>query len=187
VLQSFLWVVAGLVVINLIAASREKNARLGPGAAALANASHGAAMIVLALLAWSHLGRLLPAWFPLAALATVFWGSLRLCNGARLSKGFRDPELFAGACVKCGIGIAVYVLAWNPPSQFPLVGGITLALLAETAPYGGWVVATIAVWCVVTGVTKAILLSRGLPTTPLPPRGTSRNAGFAELPPDGRL
>lgn len=138
---------------------------------ALRDASRGAAMIVLAFLALLHFGRFLPAWFHLVALAVVIWGSLRLYNGAKFSAGWRDPQHIASALVKTSVGIAVYVLAdAQAPAEF----------LSATAPYGQWAVKAVVVWCVVTGMTKLLLVLRGhpamLPVDPGMPHGT---AGFS--------
>jgi hypothetical protein len=143
-----------------------------PRCAALKDAGHGAAMIALALLALLRVGHVLPAWSPLAALAVIVWGSLKLFNGAKFSVGWRDPKLTALALIEAGVGAAVYVLVWNPPAAAPveLLAAIA-ALLAVTAPYGELAVSAVAVWCVVSGITKLLLVLRGFPATPLPNPG----------------
>src|SRR3954447_7247089 len=83
----------------LVTAARYHNhlSKSGPREAALAEASHGAAMIVLPVLVLLRYGGMLPSWSPLAMLALMIWGGFRLFNGAKFSIGWRDPKLIARA------------------------------------------------------------------------------------------
>jgi hypothetical protein len=159
-----LLVVGVLLAVSFAKKYKAHFSKLDARSAALAEASHGAAMIALAVMAVLRLGRFLPAWFPLAALAVVIWGSLRLFKGAKFSVGWRDPELITGALVKCGIGAAIYVLVWNPPASLPVQAFVSIAAFLDmTAPYGRWAVSAVVIWCVVTGLTKLVLVLRGFP------------------------
>jgi hypothetical protein len=148
---------------------------------ALTEAAHGAAMIALALLAVLRLGRMLPAWFPLVALAVAVWGIFRLVRGAKFSVGWRDPNLIAGAMAKAGVGVAIYALVWNPPAWVPLdVRAVIGVLLVISTPYGAGAMAAVAVWCAVTGLTKLVLVLRGFPAMPwIDPDMPHGAAGFS--------
>ena len=113
----------------------------GAREAALAEASHGAAMIVLPAMAYIRIGWILPPWFALAALAVMVWGSLRLFKGAKVSVGWRDPELIAGAGLK--IALAVLLFRAIGARQFGDIDPLWNALLSLL----GW-------WLLVTGLTK---------------------------------
>jgi hypothetical protein len=120
---------------------------MGPREAALTEASHGAAMIVLPVLALLRFGGVLPSWSPWVALALMICGGFWLFNGAKFSVGWRDPKLIARASVK----VVLALLAFRAHDYPPLV----MALL----PLLGW-------WLCVTGITKLYLLLRGFPPTP---------------------
>jgi hypothetical protein len=172
-MRLILWAFGVAVALDLLVGIGKKYqahfSRLDARSAALEDASHGAALIVLAVLACLRFGFVLPAWFPLAAFAAVIWGGLRLYNGAKFSVGWRDPKLIVGASIKIGIGLAVSLLVWNPPPLMPVEAlSAIAAFLYMTAPYGDWAAAAVVIWCVVTGLTKLVLLSRGLPVMPLP-------------------
>jgi hypothetical protein len=153
-----------------------------PRSVALAEGSHGAAMIALAVLALLRMGNMLPAWFPLAALAVIVWGIVKLFRGAKFSVGWRDPHLIALALIEAGIGAAVYWLVWQATIAWvprELLMDIAVALYT-TAPYGEWALSSVAVWCVVSGLTKLVLVLRGFPALPLPPPGMPHGgAGFS--------
>jgi hypothetical protein len=117
---------------------------MGPREKALTEASHGAAMIVLPVLALLRFGGDLPSWSPLPALALMIWGGLSLFNGAKFSVGWRDPKLIARAALKI-----VFALLALRAHDYPAV---VMALL----PPLGW-------WLLVTGITKLYLLLRGFP------------------------
>jgi hypothetical protein len=137
-------------------------------------------MIALAVLAYLRMGDILPAWFPLPALVVMIWGALRLFNGAKFSVGWRDPQLITGALIKTGVGVAVYVLVWNPPASLPVeVRAYIASGLYLLSPYGEWAVSAVVVWCVVTGLTKLFLVLRGFPKGPWPDPGNPYGgAGF---------
>src|SRR5271155_5068467 len=99
---------------------------MGPREAALTEASHGAAMIVLPVLVLLRFGGDLPSWSPWAALAVMICGGLWLFNGAKFSVGWRDPKLIARAAIKIGLGL----LAFRAHDYHPVV----MALL----PLLGW-------------------------------------------------
>lgn len=159
--------------------------QLGPRERALAEASHGAAMIVLPVVAYVvGIGAILPPWSRLAALAVMFWGGLRLFNGAKFSVGWRDPQLIARALVKIGVGVAVYVLVWQATTAWVPRGllAVIASYLYTTAPFGKWSVVAIVWWCLVTGTTKLILVLRGFPPPPWgedPPGMPHGTAGFS--------
>ena len=102
----------GLLVVglpfSLHEGYKEYFGKLGPREAALAEASHGAALIVLPVLVMMHLGGVLPSWSPLAMLALMIWGGFWLFNGAKFSVGWRDPKLIARACIKIGLAVLVF-------------------------------------------------------------------------------
>jgi hypothetical protein len=110
-------------------------------------------MIALPVLAWVHFGAVLPPWYPLAMFVAVILGGFLLNNGAKLCTGWRDPKLIARAFIK--IVLAVLVLRVSPAARaFDLVN-VLFWLLA-------W-------WLLVTGITKAFLVLRGIPPLPPPP------------------
>jgi hypothetical protein len=121
--------------------------------AALHEASTGAAMIVFAVLIWLRLGRFLPAWCALVALAVVIWGALRLHHGAKFSVGGRDPKLIVRAAVKIALGVLLFRAIGA--RQFGDLAPLVYALLS----YVGW-------WLLVTGITKLVLVLRGFPAPP---------------------
>jgi hypothetical protein len=117
-------------------------------------------MIVLPVLVLLRFARDLPSWSPWAALALMIWGGLSLFNGAKFSVGWRDPKLIARACIKIGIGLLAFRAHDYPPVVMALLPGI------------GW-------WLCVTGITKLLLVLRGLPALPkLPPETPHGNAPF---------
>ena len=127
----------------------------GPREAALSEASYGAAMIALPVLAYWywHIGAVLPPWFPYLMLALMIFGGLKFARGAKFSVGWRDPVLMVRFAVKIGLG----VVAFPPAGVFGHLIELALQLL-------GW-------WLVITGATKLLLVLRGLPQMPLPPPG----------------
>ena len=137
---------------------------------ALKEAGSGAGMIALALLALLRMGQILPAWSPFAALAVIVWGCLRLFRGAKFSVGWRDWQLIALALIEAGIGVAVYVVVWTDALPVDIAATIAASLYA-TAPYGELAAWALAVWFVVSGLTKAVLVLRGYPAMPLPNPG----------------
>ena len=144
-------------------------AKLGPREAALAEASHGAAFIVLPVLMLPRFGGVLPTWSLLAALALMIWGGLGLFKGAKFSVGWRDPKLIARAALK--IALAVLLFRAIDARQFGDVGPLFDALL----PLLGW-------WLLITGLTKLLLVLRGFPAAPWdgdPPDPQHGDAGFA--------
>jgi hypothetical protein len=174
--------VAPLVMAGQLLASYKAHfSKLDARRAALVEASHGAAMIALAVLAYLRMGRILPVWFPLAALAVVIWGALRLFNGAKFSVGWRDPKLITGALVKTGVGVAIYQLVWNPAAWVSRDLAASIAgFLYATAPYGAWATSAVVLWCVVTGLTKLLLVLRGFPAGPwVDPGMPHGTAGFS--------
>jgi hypothetical protein len=134
-------------------------------------------MIALAVLAL--LRHVLPGWFAVAAFAVIFWGALKLFNGAKFSVGWKDPKMISRALVKACAGVAIYALAWNAPVSMSAVAATFAVVFYVTAPYGEWVTAVVALWCVVTGLTKFVLLLRGPPTMPwVDPGNTYGGANF---------
>src|SRR4051794_38626960 len=69
------------LLVTMTYGYRNHLSKLGPREAALAEASHGAAMIVLPVLVLLRHGDILPSWSPLAALALMICGGFRLFNG----------------------------------------------------------------------------------------------------------
>jgi hypothetical protein len=104
----------------------------------------------------------LPSWSPWAALALMIWGGFSLNNGAKFSVGWRDPKLIARAAIKLGLGLLAF-RAHGYPS-------VVMALLP-----------LLGCWLCVTGVTKLMLVLRGLPAAPWdgkPPDMPHGKAGF---------
>jgi hypothetical protein len=128
-------------------------AKAGPRAAALAEASHGAAMIALPILALVQYGGALPPWSALAALAVMVCGGFRLFNGAKFSVGWRDPKLIARAAIK--IALAVLLFRAIGARQFGNVDPVVYSALSLL----GW-------WLLVTAATKLFLVLRGFPAAP---------------------
>jgi hypothetical protein len=135
---------------------------MGAREKALAEASHGAAMIVLPVPMLMHFGAYLPSWSPWAAAALMIWGGFLLNNGAKFSVGWRDPKLIARASIKIVLGLLAF-----RGHDYPALVLTLLALL-------GW-------WLCVTGITKLILVLRGLPALPQPPpKPPYGTAGFSK-------
>jgi hypothetical protein len=160
----------GLLVVglpfSLFEGYNEHFSKLGPREAALAEASYGAALIVLPVLVWMRFGGILPSWFPLAMLALMILGGFWLFNGAKFSVGWRDPKLIARACIK--IGLAVLLFHAIGARQF---GNLDL-ILHELLSLLGW-------WLLVTGITKLLLVLRGFPAVVWVDPGTPHgNAPF---------
>jgi hypothetical protein len=122
-------------------------AKQGPRGAALTEASHGAALIVLPVIALLRFD--LPPWSSLAAGVLMIMGCFWLYNGAVFSVGWRDPKLIARAVIKIGLAVLVFRAIGNAPSGKLDPAGMALSLL-------GW-------WLLVTGLTKLLLLLRGTP------------------------
>lgn len=162
-----IWAV-GRVRVDIVKSYQQQHFAnlLGPREEALAEASRGAALIVLTVVAYLHIGRALPGWCFFVALAAVIWGIVWLNHGAKLAGFGRDPKLIAASLSKTGIGVAIYLLVWHPPSAWLPLSRIIAAFLAQTAPYGAWAVSMIVIWCLVTGLTKLVLVMRGFPATP---------------------
>jgi hypothetical protein len=140
---------------GLFASYKNFTAKSGSRGAALQEAAHGAAMIVLPVLVLLRYGGALPSWsapWPsLAALALMLCGGFWLFNGAKFSVGWRDPKLLARAAIKIVLAVLLFraidagQLAPAPPMFNPF-----LSLL-------GW-------FLLVTGTTKLFLVLRGLPS-----------------------
>lgn len=143
--------------------------RLGPREAALQEAAHGAAMIVLPLLVLLRYGAVLPPYSALAALVVVICGGFRLYNGAKFSVGWRDPKLLGRAAIKIVLAVLLFQAIdqrqwWIDPTV-DAVGDGLLSLL-------GW-------FLLVTGTTKLFLVLRGLPGPVfVNPGGQYGKAGF---------
>jgi len=170
------WLLVPIVVAGLLWDGHKLFAKFhppgGPREIALKEAAQGAAVIVLAALAFLYLGSVLPAWSPGAELATMIWGGLRFNNGKKFSVGWRDPKLIANALVMAGCGAAIHGLVAMPGAWVPVGVRTAIALaLYETAPYGEWAVTAVTVWLLVGGVTKLFLVLRGFPMPPFPPPG----------------
>src|SRR6516225_3978839 len=88
-----------LVVLDIKTLHKQQ----GPRETALAEASYGAAMIVLPVVAYWDIGRALPPWFPFAVLALMVAGALKFFRGAKYSVGWRDPVLMARFAAKIGL------------------------------------------------------------------------------------
>ena len=177
-----LFVIGGIAALEWVVHVGKKADEADPRSSALAIASRGAAMIALALLAWLRLGPILPAWFPWVALPVMIWGALCLFNGAKFSVGWRDPKLITRALLKAGVGAALYLLVWHANIRWgvplDLLSGVAV-FLYTTAPYGEWAVSAVVVWCLVTGLTRLLLVLRGYPSFPMPNPGTPHgNAPF---------
>jgi hypothetical protein len=125
----------------------------GPREAALQQAAHGAAMMVLTVLVLLRHGGALPSWSAFVALALMLWGGIWLYKGAKFSVGWRDPELLVRAAIKIVLAVLLFCALdqrqwWIDPAV-DAVGDGLLSLL-------GW-------FLLVTGTTKLFLVLRGLP------------------------
>jgi hypothetical protein len=157
--------------------------QLGPRDAALAEGSHGAAMIVLPVLVLFRFGGVLPPWSSLVVLALIVVGGLRLYNGALFSVGWRDPKLIARGAVK--ICLAVFVFRAVDARQFGDLLAFAHAVLSlpDLNPLFYALLSLVGWWLLVTGLTKLFLVLRGLPAPPWggddfgTPHG---NAGFTD-------
>jgi hypothetical protein len=160
-----------MVPLGIVTAYFNHFAKLGPRNAALQEAGHGAAMIVLPVLALLRFGAVLPHWSSLAALALMICGGFRLFNGAKFSVGWRDPKLIARAALK--IALAVMLFRAIDTRQFgPLRLGALPPMCNPFLSLLGW-------WLLVTGLTKLLLLLRGLPVPMIGNPGTPHgNAPF---------
>lgn len=133
----------------------------------LVKASHGAGVIALAaFLIWLPQGaqgfgdlagalRAEPEnpayWVPVAVLA---WGLLWLVTGWHRAVKFRDARIIARALVKIALGVGVFVYLRDHD----------LAAGRDAAAAWGFLVLGLylaAVWCVVTGTTKTLILTAG--------------------------
>jgi hypothetical protein len=163
------------MLFKLLVTAASYHNHLGPREAALAEASHGAAMIVLPVLVLLRYGGALPSWSPLAALALMICGGFRLFNGAKFSIGWRDPKLIARAAVKIALAVLLFraiatrqfdsalydfaaLLFRTTGLQFGVIGQVT-AVLNALLSLVGW-------WMLVTGITKLVLVLRGFPPAP---------------------
>jgi len=154
-------------LFNLFGTVKNYSAKWGPREAALAEASHGAAMIVLPVLVQLRLGGVLPSWSLLAVLALVIWGILKLFNGAKFSVGWRDPKLIARAAIKTALAVLFRAI---DARQFGNLDPMINALLSLV----GW-------WLLVTGLTKLLLVLRGFPQPIWVDPGTPHGkAGFSK-------
>ena len=145
--------------------------RLPPREQNLARASHGAGMLAVAIIVLMLIGGTQGVAGFLNALAAnpkepklwgsalawvvlVGWGFGWLVIGSARSRGPRDALLISRALVKIAVGVALDVLAHGGylPSGWL---GVTLTKLVEF-----WLF-PVAVWCMVTGITKLVLLLRG--------------------------
>lgn len=144
-----------LVVVpyGLLTSYNSHFAKLGPREAALAEASHGAAMIVLPGLALFRHGAGLPSLLTLALIGVMICGGFRFFNGAKFSVGWRDPKLMARAALR--ITLAVWLFHALDVRQFGNIPPMFNPLLSLL----GW-------WLIVIGITKLILILRGFPAAP---------------------
>jgi hypothetical protein len=130
----------------------------------LARASHGAALLIFAALALRVIGFVTflhmlvagPAepmlWLPaLLWCATVAWGAVWFTIGCRRSGGPRDGLLISRAAAKSVTGLTALFIAWAGlvPGDWWGAGFIVIALYLA------------GIWCVVTGLVKLVLLTRG--------------------------
>jgi hypothetical protein len=146
---------------------KEGIGKFGPREAALAEASHGAAFIVLPAVAFVRYGGNLPPWLLLAMPALMILGGFFLFNGAKFSVGWRDPKLIARASLK--IGLAVPLFLATGARQFGNADPVFIALF-----FVAW-------WLLVTGLTKLVLLLRGLPRAPWDDKPPDNPHGKAEF------
>jgi hypothetical protein len=125
----------------------------GPREAALQEAAHGAALLVLPVLVLLRHGGALPSWSAFVALVLMVIGGFWLFNGAKFSVGWRDPKLLARAALKIALAVflfrAIDQRQWWIDPAVDAVGDGLLSLL-------GW-------FLLVTGTTKLFLVLRGLP------------------------
>ncbi|HMD30215.1 MAG TPA: hypothetical protein VKH13_16725 [Steroidobacteraceae bacterium] len=125
----------------------------GPREAALQEAAHGAALLVLPVLVLLRHGGALPSWSAFVALVLMVIGGFWLFNGAKFSVGWRDPKLLARATLKIVLAVflfrAIDQRQWWIDPAVDAVGDGLLSLL-------GW-------FLLVTGTTKLFLVLRGLP------------------------
>lgn len=144
---------------------RNHSSKLGPREAALAEASHGAAMIVLPVLVLLRFGDVLPSWSPLAALALMICGGFRLFNGAKFSIGWRDPKLIGRAALK--IALAVLLFRAISAGQFDAaLDDFDALLFRATGVRLNALLSLVGWWLLVTGATKLVLVLRGFPPAP---------------------
>jgi hypothetical protein len=183
-------IVAGIIGLFLLwfvtKWARHMSGIQNPLARELSQASHGAALIFLAPLLthiavlnrWIYLlphDWLLFVWpITLALMALgAFW--LIVC-AARTRTNFRDAQLIARAVIKIAIGcVALWTLYQNilPPWSWPYRHELSLAIFF------------VALFCVITGLVKFVLLLRGPPgasqwraPTDLPDAGFGSGEGF---------
>jgi hypothetical protein len=156
----------GLLVPQLLQFLSGKS---NPREAALSEASRGAAMIVLPVVALLRYGTALPSVSPWVALALMIVGAFFLYNGGKFSVGCRDPKLLGRAALKIIFAVALFRAIdqrqmWIDPAV-DAVGNGVLSLL-------GW-------YLLVTGLTKLFLVLRGLPGPVfVNPGGQCGEAGF---------
>lgn len=146
---------------SLYASYNNHLAKLQPREAALQDAAHGAAMIILPLLALLRFASVLPPFSSVVVLVLAAVGGLRLNNGAKFSVGWRDPKLLARASFK--IILAVLLFRAIDGGQLPAP-----PMLNPFLSLVGW-------FLLVTGLTKLLLVLRGQPApmvgTPGAPHG----------------
>jgi hypothetical protein len=159
----------------------------------LTKASHGAGLIVFTPVVGYFLFKLYPppAPYNLAALAVlaaaIIWGGLWLTTGAaRIPRGTTDARFSSRAVVKIGFGIAAavfffgdFLLGSRSPGAALMQNferqGQGLGLIAVAL----WVIAPVlAGWCIITGLTKFLLLARG--RQPAAPQGLPFSRGRAD-------
>lgn len=144
--------------------------QLDPRHAELTKASHGVMMVIGAGVAWKN--GFYPGDVGLALLAFIAaWGVFWAVLGAtRSAQGYRDGRLIGRAAAKIALG-----------------GGIYFWLLPQwevTLVWHQWVYnlgVAVAVFCVVTGAVKVLLLLRPPPTLPMGGGGNMPHgdAGFS--------
>lgn len=138
--------------------------RQQPIDAELTKASHGSVMIVLGIWAtWSMVAHgVLATWIEYSYRGYAFlffgflviWGAFWLIIGGARTLYYRDARLLGRAVGKLVFAALLFIF------------------LRRQGPFGYLVVAAVRLviwWCVITGLTKFLLLSRPLPRIPLPP------------------
>lgn len=179
----------GLLLLSPLMMWHERSQRfrmLSPIEQNLQRASHGAALIVLVLLfvyfivglnearAWfpSFMRNPSDAWPGLLLVLPVAYGLPRFLTGAKRCWGQRDALLAMRALVKIGVGAAgVWFLTSNEVArEFSPNLWTALILLALVA---------VAIWCLITGVVRFVLLTMGGQRQPKMPRAFPNPHGAA--------
>lgn len=164
----------------------------------LLRASHGMAGIIIAALAWlllSNSGN--PYWDaagPWVLSALAIWGFVVFLDGARKSRGEFDGYIAFRSFVKIALGaLVLYNFQESITQHIKMVSysysylvaiGDPLPLAIELATVALW---AFGFWCIVTGLTKCLLLLRGIKRRPKPPvrenpHGKSKFADPKEAP-----